>query len=58
VGGHAIAVVGYSKDDHWICKNSWGDGWNGDGYVRIAQGKNNTAETYIDCIDVWGVEIA
>ena len=58
VGGHAIAVVGYSGNDHWICKNSWSDAWNGDGYVRVAQGKGNTGETYIDRIDVWGVELA
>lgn len=57
VGGHSIAIVGYTGDDHWICKNSWGSGWNGDGYVRIAQGKNAFAETYIDRIDVWGVTV-
>ena len=28
LGGHAVAVVGYSDvDDCWICKNSWGTDW-------------------------------
>jgi Papain family cysteine protease len=58
VGGHAISIVGYTGNDHWICKNSWGGTWNGDGYVRIAQGKQNgLGETYIDRIDVWGVSV-
>jgi C1A family cysteine protease len=58
VGGHTISIVGYTANDHWICKNSWGSAWNGDGYVRIAQGKQNgIGETYIDRIDVWGVSV-
>jgi hypothetical protein len=58
VGGHTLAVVGYQANDYWICKNSWGDTWNGDGYVNIAQGTaNGLGETYIDRIDVWGVEV-
>ncbi len=32
VGGHAMTVVGYTKTG-FIIRNSWGDGWNGDGYV-------------------------
>ena len=57
IGGHSIAIVGYSGNDHWICKNSWGQDWNGDGYVRIAQGKNARGECYIDRIDVWGLTV-
>jgi len=59
IGGHVVSVVGFSGNDYWICKNSWGDTWNGDGYVKIKQGtQGGQAETYIDKIDVWGVEIA
>jgi hypothetical protein len=56
VGGHVVSIVGYNHNDSWICKNSWGDAWNGDGYVLIAQGRGVNAECYIDLIDVWGVE--
>ena len=38
---HAIAIVGYSNtesDDtpYWIVRNSWGDDWGEDGYIRMA----------------------
>lgn len=32
IGGHAMAVVGYTADS-FICKNSWGTGWGDGGYV-------------------------
>ena len=64
VGGHTVSIVGYHDNDagrvpYWICKNSWGPGWNGDGYIRIAQGRhgNHPGTCYIDVIDVRGVEI-
>jgi hypothetical protein len=38
-GSHYVAVVGY---DHaarlWIAKNSWGPGWNGNGYFDVEYG--------------------
>ena len=43
VGQHCVEVVGYdSRPDanYWIVKNSWGDGWFGEGgYLRIAFGQ-------------------
>jgi C1A family cysteine protease len=58
VGGHVVSVVGYKGNDYWICKNSWGRDWNGDGFFQVAQGKQNgIGETYIDRIDVWGVTV-
>ena len=41
---HAVAVVGYVDDasysggGYWIIKNSWGNGWNGDGYGKVMYG--------------------
>lgn len=29
-GHHAIMICGWNKEG-WICQNSWGKGWNGDG---------------------------
>ena len=63
VGGHVVSIVGYDNAGpvpFWICKNSWGDTWNGDGYVRIAQGKPGqptVPKCYIDSIDVYGVSL-
>ncbi|WP_329345562.1 C1 family peptidase [Streptomyces microflavus] len=39
-GGHCVCVVGYDDEKgHWICKNSWGEGWADEGYFRIAYGE-------------------
>jgi C1A family cysteine protease len=47
---HAVAIVGWdeqyiepatgSKTPHWIVKNSWGDDWGENGYIRIKYGSN------------------
>ena len=34
LGGHAVVVCGYTKD-HWIMRNSWGDGWGDKGYFYL-----------------------
>ena len=42
---HAMVIVGYGHDsktnlDFWKVRNSWGNGWGEDGYVRIQRGVN------------------
>jgi C1A family cysteine protease len=31
-GGHAVALVGYTRQNRFITRNSWGTGWGDKGY--------------------------
>ena len=45
---HAIVIVGYDDvASQWIVRNSWGSGWNGNGYWKVGYGQ--------DSIEAWGV---
>lgn len=43
---HVMLLVGYGTDeedgDYWILKNSYGEGWGENGYMRIARNRNDT----------------
>lgn len=38
--GHAIAIVGYSGNDYWIIRNSWGSSWGVGGYIYFKKGSD------------------
>jgi hypothetical protein len=37
---HGVVIAGYDDaGGYWIVKNSWGSGWNGDGYFKVGYGE-------------------
>jgi hypothetical protein len=36
-GGHAVAVVGYTDDERFILRNSWGTAWGDDGFAYASE---------------------
>ncbi|XP_065219741.1 procathepsin L-like [Planococcus citri] len=43
-GEHNVLIVGFNETEqgekYWIVKNSWGEEWGDNGYIKIAQNKN------------------
>lgn len=42
---HAVTIVGYGNEngiDYWLIKNSWGQTWGENGYMKILRGSSNS----------------
>ncbi|XP_060653871.1 procathepsin L-like [Drosophila nasuta] len=42
---HCVVIIGYGTDsvggDYWLVRNSWGEDWGENGYIRMARNRNN-----------------
>lgn len=42
-GGHAVCVVGYTRDNRFIIRNSWGTAWGDNGFAYASEAYINAA---------------
>ena len=47
IPNHGVVIVGYSDtEQYWIVKNSWGAGWNGNGYLKVGYDSHTSIEDW------------
>lgn len=47
---HAVLLVGFTSEGHWIVKNSWGLDWGDGGYITISKDNDCGLKTYVDVV--------
>ena len=49
-GYHAIMIYGWNENG-WLCQNSWGEKWNGDGHFVLPYGEVKEAWSFVDIVN-------